>query len=515
MVKLSCQETINHPPVKELFFMITYKQLSLADIFADCQDKFTNDKPAFLSLLDSHIHLEEMVPLSFRNHFYASTGRTRKYPLYALLWALIIQRIFSIPTDQLLLTFLHYSKPLRDFCGFTKVPDASKITRFKQDFLSDLQTFFEHLVDFTEPICHSIDLEKAAMTIFDSSGIEAFVKENNPKYANHIIKQLKAYAKTMGFDKNYDPHKAAYASMPSSASANPQIKQLYINGHFCYVFKFGIVTNGLGIVRHISFYNKDFMADHPKIMVSKKSVAPDEDKSVHDARLLLPTLTDFFAKHPLIYPKTFLGDSAFDAVTLYKALLSGHTFGTHEDGKGIHFTKAYIPLNSRSHLENKDYTINEDGIPCCPHDKSLPMKQEGNTSHLRCGIPTFKFVCPKMDFKKQENGKWRRQCLCDNPCTSSRCGRMVYLYPEKDLRAYPGTIRGTKEWQDTYKIRSVVEQSIQHFKDSLCVANRKTQNEKTLYADLLLAGITQLISVVLADKIHRYEYIRSLKPLIA
>ena len=74
-----------------------------------------------------------MIPITFRNHFYASTSRTRKYPLKALLWALIIQRIFSIPTDQLLFTFLHYSKPLREFCGFNKAPDASKITRFKQD----------------------------------------------------------------------------------------------------------------------------------------------------------------------------------------------------------------------------------------------------------------------------------------------------------------------------------------------------------------------------------------------
>ena len=41
------------------------------------------------------------------------------------------------------------------------------------------------------------------------------------------------------------------------------------------------------------------------------------------------------------------------------------------------------------------------------------------------------------------------------------------------------------------------------------------QNEKTLYADLILAGITQLITVVLADKINHHEYIRSLKPLIA
>ena len=167
--------------------MIPYKQLSVEDIFQDCQNKFENDKPAFLSLLEEHIDLDEIIPITFRNHFYASTGRTRKYPLKAFLWALIIQRIFSIPTDQLLLTFLHYSRPLREFCGFGKVPDASKLTRFKQDFLGDLQSVFDHLVDVTEPICQAIDSFKADMTVFDSSGIEAFVTENNPKYANRII----------------------------------------------------------------------------------------------------------------------------------------------------------------------------------------------------------------------------------------------------------------------------------------------------------------------------------------
>ena len=51
---------------------------------------------------------------------------------------------------------------------------------------------------------------------------------------------------------------------------------------------------------------------------------------------------------------------------------------------------------------------------------------------------------------------------------------------------------------------------------NICIfAGRKTQNEKTLHADLILAVITQLITVVLADKIHHHEYIRSLKPLIA
>ena len=65
--------------------MIPYKQLSLADIYAECQDKFENDKPAFLSLLETYIDLDEIVPISFRNHFYASTGRSRKYSLEALL----------------------------------------------------------------------------------------------------------------------------------------------------------------------------------------------------------------------------------------------------------------------------------------------------------------------------------------------------------------------------------------------------------------------------------------------
>jgi len=490
--------------------MIPHKQLSLGDIYSDCQDIFDNDKPEFLSLLEQHIDLDAIVPASFHRNFYAGVGRTREYPLYAFIWALIIQKIFSIPTDQLLLVFLHYSKSLREFCGFTKVPDASKITRFKQDFLMDLQSVFDHLVDMTEPICRAMDAVKADMTIFDSSGLEAWVTENNPKYADRIIRQVKRYAKAMNFGASYDPYKVAYGSMPSCASANPEIKQLYINGHFCYAYKFGLVTNGLGIVRHIAFYNKDFFASHSGIAVEKRSDSPDEDKSVHDAKLLLPTLNDFFEAHPLINPKTFLGDASFDAVQLYKDLLTGDTFG-----QGRSFQRAYIPLNGRSHLKNADYTINENGIPCCPNDPTLPMRPEGNTSHLRCGLPSFKFVCPKMIWEKGDDGIRRRITQCDNPCTSSTCGRMIYIYPEKDLRAFPGTVRGTEEWDNTYKIRSVVERSINHFKDNLCVAERKTRNEKTLHADLLLAGITQLITVVLADKIQRHDCFRSLKSLIA
>ena len=103
--------------------MIPYHQMTLAEVFIETQEIFESDKPKFLSLLESTIDLCEIVPVSFRNHFYASTGRPREYTLTSLLWALIIQRIFSIPTDSLLLTFLAYSKDLRDLDRMlTEVP---------------------------------------------------------------------------------------------------------------------------------------------------------------------------------------------------------------------------------------------------------------------------------------------------------------------------------------------------------------------------------------------------------
>ena len=143
------------------------------------------------------------------------------------------------------------------------------------------------------------------------------------------------------------------------------------------------------------------------------------------------------------------------------------------------------------------------------------MKYEG-TSKLKSGVTRYKFVCPKIKWEKiPDTGKYKRVCHCDNPCTTSSCGRMVYTYPEKDLRSYPSTIRGTEEWDTTYKIRTAIERDINHIKENLCLAGRRTQNKKTLHADLILAGITQLVTVILADKIQHHEFIRSLKPLIA
>lgn len=282
-------------------------------------------------------YLDEIVPVSFISHFHAATGRPRKHLLYPMLKALLLQLIFSLPTISLLIVFLKYSQKLRDFCGFDVVPDTSKFTRFKQDFLPDLQSVFDHLVDLNEPICQKIEKEKASMVLFNTSGIESWVTENNPKYANSIIRKLKAFKKSKGRDDSYDPYKAAYGSISSHAASNPAIQQMYINEHFCYTFKFGIVTNGMGIVRDNSFYSKDFLEAYPEIIVGKKSDSPDEDKSLANSKALIPVLKDFFRKHPLVNPKTFLGDAAFDSIEIYKYLLEDTSI-----------EKAYIPLTEES-----------------------------------------------------------------------------------------------------------------------------------------------------------------------
>jgi len=77
--------------------MITYKQLSLSNIFTNCQNKFDNDKYKFLSILDETINLDEIVPVSL--NFNASTGRPRKHLLFSAIQGSVIKVYFLNTND--------------------------------------------------------------------------------------------------------------------------------------------------------------------------------------------------------------------------------------------------------------------------------------------------------------------------------------------------------------------------------------------------------------------------------
>lgn len=473
-----------------------FSQLSLAEHFQDCRSFFESDTPTFFELLKKHINLHDFIPNSFYTAFYKSLGRNRDYPLHGFLTAFILQKIFSIPSDSLLIILLHICKELREFCGFSKVPDASKFTRFKQDFLPFLEQMFSSMVDYTEPICMAIDATLASTITFDTTGIELYVKENNPKTLNSLIKKLKAFYKNK---PEVDPHKMAYGLMPSQAESSSDAKQMYINGHFCYADKLAIITNGLGIIRHIAFLDDtEFKSNHPYMAVEKKTDSPDEDKSIGDSSALKPVLEDFFSAHPSFKPHTFLRDSAFDAIDIYSSLKDD-----------FHFEKALIPYNPRNESTLVPVGYNEYGYPVCPKDSSLQMKYQG-PCHEKGRADRIKWGCPKMSYKK---GQW--SCNCKEPCSTAAKGRTTYTYENMDFRMFPGIQRDSEKWVELYKIRVVVEKAINHLKTNMCIAGRKTRNHLTTKADVFIAGITSQLTVILASRLKYPQYIRSIKPLIA
>ena len=377
-----------------------------------------------------------------------------------------------------------------------QVPDASLLSRFKHDFETYIELMFQQMVDLTEPLCQAIDASLAQILTFDTSGIELYVTENNPKTLNALIRKLKVFYKD---NPSVDPYKMAYALMPSQSAASSDAKHMYINGHFCYADKFAILTNGLGIVRHISFIDDaGFKSSHPDLIVEKKTDSPDEDKSVGDASSLVPVLSDFFTLLPDFHPDTFLGDSAFDSADLYGILF--HDF---------HFSKVLIPYNPRNESSLRKVGYNAYGYPTCPNDDSLDMHYCGVTKEKGRSDRT-KWICPKMSYR---HGCWH--CGCENPCSSAAKGRTTYTYENMDLRMFPGIQRDTDEWNDTYKIRTIVERAINHFKINMCIAGRKTRNHTTTKADVFLAGIASQLTVIAAYAMNCPQYIRSLKPLVA
>ena len=105
-------------------------------------------------------------------------------------------------------------------------------------------------------------------------------------------------------------------------------------------------------------------------------------------------------------------------------------------------------------------------------------------------------------------------CDCSKPYSSAKKGRTTYTYENMGLRMFPSIQRGSDEWNNTYKIRAIVERAINHFKINMCIAGRKTRNHTTTKADVFFAGIASQLIVIVAYAMNCPQYIRSLKPLV-
>jgi hypothetical protein len=280
------------------------------------------------------------------------------------------------------------------------------------------------------------------------------------------------------------------------------VKYQYIDGHYCYAQKAAVLTNGLGIVRRLDLLDLDFRLRHPEVPAEKRTKDPKVDKEIGDSTALKPVLRDFRAAHPNLRYGTFSGDSAFDSYDNFTFLL-----------KEYGFKKAIVPINPRNGAPCGEVGFNENGTPLCPRD-GTPFKPCGSANEKHRSL-RLKFICPKSKSMKMQNGLYTKRGLCETPCTSSKYGRCVYVYQNQNLRLYPGISRDDPKFDALYKQRAAVERTISQLKLSLCMDGRKTSNVLTSKADLLLAGITQLVCVLLAGRLNDHSLARRTRLLLA
>lgn len=471
---------------------IVKNQIHLADLYEEVADCFDKDKPKFIKLFESYIDINSLIPRSFHNAYYSSIGRPRDYSLSSMLIALIVQKILSLSDTSQFLNILNLSKELRNLCGFATIPHESQFSRFKSDFLSHLNDFFHHLVDVTEPICKEINSELSKILIADTTGLKAYVKENNPKFFNNLLQIGKVIEKS---NSSTDPYKFACSQMPKHTYANEEIKLSYINGHFCYALKATTLVNGLGIIRHIDFNDS-------QLMYFENHNTPEQAKDEYDSKSLIPILKDYFVRHPKFKYSYFIGDSAYDCDDNYAYLTRDNNI------------VPIIPLNPRNSSDlpqPSGFTI--EGVPLCPRDTDLKMKFDGITREKGRAL-RVKWICPLVK-KARINGKTTYILSCSNPCTDSPCGRIYHPTINSNLRLNPPIPRDSDEWSKLYKIRCCTERTNHILKNTLGLSTLKINKTDTLKAELLLAGITQLITLLMTYEINAKVTKLSTKSLLA
>ena len=282
-----------------MFCVNKTKQLNIFEQKSELEHMITKQPVGFIKLLAENFDITTFIPNSFKEHYYADLGKNRDYELSSILSALLIMQIFHIPTTALLTIFLVFSTEIREFCGFYKsIPDESFFSRFKTDFQTDIANLFDSMalkaIDICEDINNNLpdnspDKDLNSMLIYDTSGLKPRVKENNPKTLVAEINRQKSYAKATN-KENFNPYAAAYKNMPKFAYANSNIKLDFVNGHFGYFYKFGILTNGLGIPLSIKFFDEDFYESMDK----KEFDTPEEQKYFYDNASLKPVIMPFF-----------------------------------------------------------------------------------------------------------------------------------------------------------------------------------------------------------------------------
>ena len=480
-----------------------FEQLSILKIYESLCSGLTEKPNEIFKLLKENFNIKKFIHGGFYSRYYKTLGSKRDIPLESVLSLFIFKYLFNIPTENLLRLFLVLCKELREFCGFSHVvPDEPFLSRFKEAFEPDIKTVFDSMVSLSLDICDEMGAlmeEKgepnlAKMLIDDTSAVKPKVKENNPKFLQSEIHKQEKFAATID-NKNFDPIRAAYKNMPKHSLANPSFKLEYINSHFCYGYKFNLLGNGFGIPIDFQFLDEAFYNN----LQTPSFDSPDDQKYFYDNASLRPILDSFIRRHGNRFT-SFLADSEFDSYANFEYLQK----------KG--FVKVFIPINSRNASINRDdaVSIDEDGIPFC-NRAGLSFKKYGSSSG-RNRSKRLKFVCP---LRNRVDGKMATSC--GDKCTAAAGGRTVHIYPNRNFRLYPGLLRDSDEFIQTYKTRTVIERTLSSLKSNPAISSPNSLKTSSLRVDLCFALMSKHVTLILAYALKNkgfFKNYRSFKNLL-
>ncbi len=448
------------------------KQLSFLELYSHIKASALSTPESLLGLFEKFIDLSQFIPTSFYKAYYKYFGKNRNFSLESMLSAFFIQKILKLNTLTQLRAVLSKSYELRVFCNFNKVPSISTFSRFRKIFATELEKLFHNIAINAHTIALQHNPDAASILIFDTTGLEPKVRENNPKFIQSLLRKTSEANPDLEINQVYS---LAYSSLPKTSKANPNIRLMFVNGHFCYALKFAIITNALGLP----------LAILPLFNINSTSNNPIEDKAISDSKALVPSLEKLFSYIPNNF-STFIADSALDSANIYSSLKNS-----------FNFSKIVIPLNQRaqknSPTSDPNISISKKGIPIC-NKFNLQFKPEGKCQGKNRSL-RFKWLCPMSCYK---NGK--RICSCPQPCTSSKSGRMFYTYPD-NLRSFPGIDRNSQKFLNLYKKRITIEQTIYHLKSYMGSDTLSTLDHVSSFSDLLLSAISFLLLFILAHNI--------------
>ena len=202
-----------------------------------------------------------------------------------------------------------------------------------------------------------------------------------------------------------------------------------------------------------------------------------------DVKTALPTLKPLVEQW-LYRLKKFLADAAYDAFEIYQYVYAKDT--PHPTRKPA---KAYIALNTRGHKRlNRQFSA-QGNLIC---EANLEMTNGGRWFDKDKGYHRQKFTCPLV--KLPTKHKCGTCPINHEKFQKNGCYRYINLDDQEQLRFK--IHRDSKEYKDTFKQRTFVEQAFSYIKEHYDIEMPKVRNLNSVKNIYTIAAILNNVQIL-------------------